>query len=349
MLEVLGEPLAIVLIGLTGGLVLGLAARLAGFCTLGMIEDVHYGENTGRVYLWLAALGIAIFLNHALHHLGYLDLGRVVYLQNSYTIAGAIIGGLIFGYGMAQAGNCGFTALARFGGGDLRAMVIALVMGVAALIALSGILAPLRVLFFDATPAHGTPTSLAFLTGDLVAPSVLGMALGLTVFLIAIVKTPKAQLLRNTFWGMAVGAAVTWGFFGAYWVGQNGWQAWPVVSQTFAASIGDTIHYAMFSSGLAAKFGIGSVIGVIAGGFLGSLIKGGFRWEACEDPRELKRQLFGAVLMGFGAVLAAGCSIGQGLSAMSSLSITAPLVAAAIWLGAWVGLRQLILGFEAET
>lgn len=349
MLEVLGEPLAIVLIGLTGGLVLGLAARLAGFCTLGMIEDVHYGENTGRVYLWLAALGVAIFLNHGLHHLGHLDLGRVVYLQNNYTIAGAIIGGLIFGYGMAQAGNCGFTALARFGGGDLRAMVIALVMGVAALIALSGILASLRVLLFEATPAHGNPTSLAFLAGDLVAPSVLGMALGLTVFLIALVKTQKARLLHNTCWGIAVGVAVTWGFFGTDWVGQNGWQAWPVVSQTFAASIGDTIHYSMFSSGLTAKFGIGSVIGVIAGGFLGSLIKGGFRWEACEDPRELKRQLFGAVLMGFGAVLAAGCSIGQGLSAMSSLSITAPLVAAAIWLGAWVGLRQLILGFEAET
>lgn len=348
MLDILGEPLAIVLIGLSGGLVLGLSARLAGFCTLGMIEEVHYGENSGRVYLWLAALGVAIFLNHGLHHFGHLDLGRAVYLQNSYSIAGAIIGGLLFGYGMAQAGNCGFTALARLGGGDLRALVIALVMGVAALIALSGILAPLRVILFETNPAYSTPQGLSFLAADIANPALIGMALGITLFLVALAKTPKKRLRRNALWGLAIGGAIAWGFWGTFWVGQNGWQEWPVVSQTFAASIGETVHYAMFSSGLAPKFGMGSVIGVIAGGFIGSMIKGGFRWEACEDPRELKRQLFGAVLMGCGAVLAAGCSIGQGLSALSTLSLTAPLVAGAIWLGAWVGLRQLILGFEAN-
>jgi hypothetical protein len=103
----------------------------------------------------------------------------------------------------------------------------------------------------------------------------------------------------------------------------------------------------MFSSGLAPKFGIGSVLGVILGGAIGSLVRDGFRWEACEDARELRRQMGGAVAMGLGAVLAAGCSVGQGLTALSLLSVTAPLVAAGIWVGAWVGLRQLIAGLEA--
>ena len=95
------------------------------------------------------------------------------------------------------------------------------------------------------------------------------------------------------------------------------------------------------------KFGVGSVLGVVLGGAIGSLIQDGFRWEACEDPRELRRQIAGGVAMGLGAVLAAGCSVGQGLSALSLLSMTAPIVAASIWIGAWIGLRHLIVGLEA--
>jgi uncharacterized membrane protein YedE/YeeE len=74
-------------------------------------------------------------------------------------------------------------------------------------------------------------------------------------------------------------------------------------------------------------------------------VKGHFRWEACEDPRELRRQIFGAALMGVGAVLAMGCTIGQGVSAFAVFAWSAPLVLAAIFVGAAFGLRQLISGF----
>jgi len=94
------------------------------------------------------------------------------------------------------------------------------------------------------------------------------------------------------------------------------------------------------------KFGIGAVIGVLIGAFLGSLIKGHFRWEACEDPRELKRQILGASIMGIGAVLSLGCSVGQGLTAFSALSYSEPLTLSCIYLGARIGLFQLIEGFH---
>ena len=117
------------------------------------------------------------------------------------------------------------------------------------------------------------------------------------------------------------------------------------MSHTFSAPLGETMLYLMTSSGGGLSFGVGSVFGVLAGAFCGSLIKGHFRWEACEDPRELKRQILGAVLMGFGAVLAVGCTIGQGISAFSVLSFSAPITFAAIFAGAAIGLRQLITGF----
>jgi hypothetical protein len=148
------------------------------------------------------------------------------------------------------------------------------------------------------------------------------------------------QRLRRVGWGIVAGIAISSGFLGTYWVATQRLRRMARASHSFTAPIGETIHYAMFSSGLAPKFGMGSVLGVILGGAIGSFIQDGFRWEACEDPRELRRQMGGAVAMGLGAVLAAGCSVGQGLSALSLLSTTAPIVAASIWIGAWIGLRH---------
>lgn len=120
----------------------------------------------------------------------------------------------------------------------------------------------------------------------------------------------------------------------------------PVNSHTFTSPLGETLLYLMTSSGGGLSFGVGSVAGVLIGAFIGSLIKGHFRWEACEDPRELTRQVLGAILMGFGAALAMGCTIGQGISAFSLLTLNAPLVFAAIFAGAALGLRQLITGLS---
>lgn len=349
MLELIGEPAAVLLIGAGGGLLLGLAARLGKLCTLGMIEDVHYGQDFGRLWMWLTALGTALILNFGADALGFIDLSATVQLTNRYSILGGIIGGLLFGYGMAQAGNCGYGVLARLGGGDIRALMIAIVMGVTASAAIFGVLGGLRPTFFPITPAGPDPAGLAHTAARFTGLShtAIGLTLGALALILSIRIQEPRHRLRRAFWGIVAGVAISSGFLGTYWIVTNGFGAWPVSSHSFTAPIGETIHYAMFSSGLAPKFGMGSVLGVILGGAIGSFIQGGFRWEACEDPRELRRQIAGAVAMGLGAVLAAGCSVGQGLSAMSLLSTTAPIVAASIWAGAWIGLRHLIVGLEA--
>jgi hypothetical protein len=349
VLELIGEPTAVLLIGAGGGLLLGLAARLGKLCTLGMIEDVHYGQDYGRLWMWLTVLGTAMILNFGADALGLIDLSTALQLSNRYSILGAIVGGLLFGYGMAQAGNCGYGVLARLGGGDIRALMIALVMGVTASAALFGILGGMRPTLFPVTPAGPEPSGLAHsiqgMTG--LPHTAIGLTLGMLALLLSIRLQAPGQRLRRAGWGIVAGGAISSGFLGTYWVASSGFDAWSVVSHSFTAPIGETIHYAMFSSGLAPKFGMGSVLGVILGGAIGSVIQGGFRWEACDDPRELRRQIGGAVAMGLGAVLAAGCSVGQGLSALSLLSTTAPIVAASIWIGAWIGLRHLIVGLEA--
>lgn len=147
------------------------------------------------------------------------------------------------------------------------------------------------------------------------------------------------------FWGFTVGAVIVSGWAGTQWVAENGFDGTSLASHTFSAPVGETMLYGMTATGRTLSFGIGSVVGVWLGAFIGSLFKGHFKWEACDDPRELRRQIFGAAIMGVGAVIAVGCSIGQGLSSMSVLAYGAPVTLAAIFAGTALGLRQLIEGF----
>lgn len=347
MIDSIPESVLMALVGLFGGLLLGLAARIGRFCTLGAIEDLYYGENPLRLRMWGIAIGIAVFGTFALAAVGMLDLEQTLYLSRHWNPLESIVGGLIFGYGMALAGNCGYGALARVGGGDLRSLLIVLVMGLAAYVSLGGPLSSLRIWLFGSTEPAQNVSTFAHLSADIAGLPLetAGMAIGSAILVLTLLNRSLWASSGHIVWGAVAGLAVVSGWAGTYWIAQNGFDATPVVSHTFSAPIGETMLYLMTSSGNTLSFGTGSVMGVLIGAVLGSLYKGHFRWEACDDPRELRRQILGAALMGIGAVVAVGCSIGQGLSAFSVLSYSAPLTLISIMGGAAIGLRQLILGF----
>lgn len=347
MLQTITETNAAALVGLLGGVMLGLAARFGRFCTLGAIEDVLYGGNDLRIRMWGLAIGAAVFGSFALMGLGWFDPVQSIYLSAAWSPLASITGGLLFGYGMAMAGNCGYGALSRLGGGDLRAFVIVAVIGVAAYATISGPLAGLRVALFAPTNYVEAPPSFAHSLGTLtgIPAHLIGMILGAVIAIIALSNARFRTDRRAVIWALVVALATTTGWAGMQYIHDTGFDGLPVVGHTFSAPIGEATLYAMTSSARSLSFGIGSVAGVWLGAFAGSLIKGHFRWEACEDPRELRRQILGAGMMGVGAVIALGCSIGQGLSAFSVLAFSAPVTFFAIFVGAAIGLRQLIVGF----
>ncbi|WP_297769144.1 YeeE/YedE family protein [uncultured Roseovarius sp.] len=341
------EPLLIALFGFGGGLILGLAARLGRFCTLGAIEDLLYQNSDTRLRMWGLAIGVAGLSAFALAGMGLFEIERNAYWITPWSPLASVIGGLLFGYGMSLAGNCGYGALARFGGGDLRAFVIVLVMGISAYIMMSGPFARLRIMATEATSPILESQSYAQVLGALTGLPMIyvGLAVSALIALSALASRAFLADRRSLFWGAMVGIAVTTGWAGTSWVATHGFLPQPVQTHTFSAPLGESILFLMTASGGGLSFGVASVFGVLAGAFCGSLIKGHFRWEACEDPRELRRQILGAVCMGFGAVLAFGCTVGQGISAFSVLSFSAPITFAAIFIGASIGLRQLITGF----
>jgi len=120
---------AIALIGFAAGF----AARRARFCTYGALEDYVMARNTVRLRSWVFAIVVAIVGVQLLWWTDAAAIGESFYLDARFNPVGLFIGGLMFGIGMAMVGNCAFGMLIRLGGGDLRALFVFMVMGLAAI------------------------------------------------------------------------------------------------------------------------------------------------------------------------------------------------------------------------
>ena len=276
MFELLGDANSVALIGLIGGIVLGLAARIGRFCTLGAIEDFLYADDDRRLRMWAVAIGVAIIGSHTAMATGWLDAADTAYLAQTWNPLGSIVGGLMFGYGMAISGNCGYGALARLGGGDLRSFVIVLIMGLSAYVVMSGPLAHLRVWLFPVERGLSEPQSLSLLVGrhSAVPAGLVGLATGAAIVMLAVAKESFRNSPKQIIWGGAVGLAVVSGWVGTNWVATHGFDGETVQTHTFAAPLGDTILYLMTASGTSLSFAVGSVAGVLIGAFSGIMVKG---------------------------------------------------------------------------
>lgn len=333
-------------LGFVLGIALGFTARRGQFCTLGAIEDAVYGNDTRRLRAWLLAIGVAIGGTHALEAFADLDLSRAIYTGTRIEWGGAIIGGLMFGFGMALVGTCGFGTLLRLGGGDMKALVIFLVMAFTAMATMRGFVGLVRIELID-------PLSLQLAS----APSQriqdlfglkdwAGKTLPFIVATGAIIAagTHRGFLhsRRGIVTGIAIGFLVVLGWWATGIAGFDAFDTRRIESFSFIAPLGETLHYLMLASGLTPDFPVGAVLGVILGAFIAAKSAAQFRWEAPDDAREMRRHLFGAFLMGSGGIAALGCTIGQGVSGVSTLSVGSILAIASILLGARFGLYWLV-------
>jgi uncharacterized membrane protein YedE/YeeE len=348
-------PISTLVAGLAflGGTALGMTARSIQFCTLGAIADAFMTANHTRLRGWALAVATAILLTQGLHMNGLIDIYDSIYLVPDFGWLGAILGGLCFGFGMALVGTCGLGTLVRLGGGDLRSLVDFLVLGIVAYMTLRGLTGLGRVAFIEPTNAdlsglgsQGLVDAIAWLLGtapEAIRATVVGLAV---IALLAYCFTDRRfrhsrpELLGGAIIGLLVasGWAIT-GLFGA-----DDFDPAPLESFTFVAPLGESLVYLMTFSGSVVNFGIGAVGGVIFGAFLAGWAKGELRLEAFDDKREMIRHFAGAALMGFGGVAAMGCTIGQGITGMSTLSLSAPLALGSIFAGAYLGLKYLVEG-----
>ncbi len=332
-------------LGLALGIALGFVVRLGRFCTFGALEDATYSGDSRRLRSWIVAVAVAIAGVHALELWGGLDLSRSIYTGSRVEWGGAIIGGLIFGFGMALVGTCGLGTLRRIGGGDLRALVVFFVMAVSAMMTLRGLFGNVRL---NLTNTLGTTiagksqriTELFGVTGT--SAALAAGIIALLLLVIAFNHKGFRQAPRYALTGVAVGALIVLGWWATGIIGFDSFEDRRIESFTFVAPLGDTLLYAMISSGLKPDFAIGAVLGVVFGSFLAALYAGAFKIIGARDVGHLGRGIVGGVMMGFGGVTALGCTIGQGVTGVSTLSLTSFIAIASIIAGARLGLYYMV-------
>jgi uncharacterized membrane protein YedE/YeeE len=337
--------------GFVLGGVFGATAQRTNFCTMGAISDVVFMGNWNRMRAWMLAIAVAMLVSQAMHAFEVVDLTESIYLTANLGWAGAIIGGLMFGFGMTLGGGCGNKTLVRLGAGNLKSLVVAIVLGIFAYMTLRGLIGMARVEMEAATNldlsenfgSQGIPDLLAGLTGasaDMlrwVVTILLGGGLLAFCFKDAGFRTSKRDMAAGLIIGLLVPAA--WYATGV--IGYDDFEPTALGSFTFVNPTGESIMYLMTFSGASINFGIAAVGGVIAGAFAMSGATKTFRVESFTDAKDMIRHLVGAALMGTGGILALGCTVGQGITGMSTLALGSAIALASIIAGGVYGMKYL--------
>ena len=334
----------VILAALVIGLIYGAVGLVSGFCLMSSLRG-WWADGDGRlVRTYALAVGTGIAASQLLAAYDLVDLGKSIYLQPTFSAPLMFFGGLLFGYGMVMSNGCGSRALVLLGRGNLRSFVVVMVLGIAAEMTLKGLIAPARVALLQASQTTAAVTSLPALVSSAglhgaAARMLPALAVAAALVMFAFAHAPFRRSPGQVMAGFVVGLLVAAGWFATGYLGADDFNPVPVTSLTFIAPIADTLQYAMLSTGLTLNFGIATVAGVFAGSLVTALLTGRFHLEGYTSPRHMLRSAGGAALMGAGGAMAYGCSVGQGLTGLSTLALASFVAVAGILLGTATGLR----------
>ncbi len=348
--------------------VFGVIAQRTHFCTMGAVSDiVNIGDWT-RMRMWVMAIGVAILGFNGMVGLGWVEASKTFYATPRVVWLSNLVGGLLFGIGMVLASGCGSKTLVRVGGGSLKSLVVFVVLGFAAYATMRGITGVARVATVDAvnvtlSTSQDLPSIFAAATGQsrTMLAWMIGGVIGLALLGWSMAR-PEGRSAEVLLAGIGIGlviVAVWWvsgrlGFVAEHpqtleetFIGTNSQR---MESLTFVAPVAYTLDWLILFSDKSKvlTLAIVSTVGVIVGSALQALISRSFRWEGFANTEDTANHLVGATLMGVGGVTAMGCTVGQGLSGVSTLSVGSFLALAAILVGAVLGLRYQTWRIEQQ-
>lgn len=317
---------ASVLFGGLLGLAFGGAAQISRFCLRrGLVRGA---DRTSALGVWLTALLVAILGTQAAIWLGYLDVSEHRFAASELPVLAILVGGLLFGAGMVLTRGCISRLTVLSATGNLRALFVIATFAIVAHATLKGVLASIRTSLGSVTLDTGEAALLSGLPGGAL---VWG---GLLAALIVAVVLRSGARPRDLALAGLIGALVPLGWVGTGFLLYDDFDPIALESMSFTAPWSDTLFWAIASTSIPAGFGTGMVGGVLAGSFLAAALRGELQLQSFSAPGETLRYLTGGALMGFGGVLAGGCTVGAGLSGVGMLSLAAILALVAIMTGA---------------
>jgi uncharacterized membrane protein YedE/YeeE len=332
------------------GIALGLVLERSRFCLMSGVRDWVADGVSPKLGMFLIAIVTAVLGSQALFA-GYgIDASESLYASSTLPLGGLVVGGLLFGIGAALTRGCVSRLTVLSASGNLRAVVVLLVVGIAAYATMRGVFYAPRVWLQD-----GLSVDLAAGTLPGVLQAIgLGSSLAFGIVISAVAVGGLALALRHRVtvsqaaWSVLVGLSVVGGWAITGILGADDFDPQPLESITYTGPVAETVQYAMTFTGSAIDFQIALVLGTVAGAFVSALTARRLMLQGFESPQQMVRYLSGAVLMGFGGVTALGCTIGQGITGFSTLSVGAPIVLAAIAGGMALG-TILIARAESRT
>jgi uncharacterized membrane protein YedE/YeeE len=329
------------------------------FCTMGALADWAYTGDTARLRMWVLAVAVAMLGFNAMVAMGWISPEKTLYTQPRLPWLALILGGFMFGWGMVWASGCGSRSLTRLGAGNLKALVVIGAMAFAGMTALHGLVAVWNAQWLDrfsiVLPAtQDLPALIAWSIGGDRAQWVLKVGSGLAVLLgLWVWTSPAARTPAVWGGGLGVGTMIV-----AYWLLSGVWAYVPehpetlqeaflgtrsnrMESFTFVAPVAYLLDWFMYFSDQSRTLTMAMVTipGVILGAAVMALLTDTFQWQGFRTTQDFVHHLVGGLMMGCGGVLAWGCTIGQGITGISTLSIGSFLSLAAMVLGAWGALK----------
>lgn len=344
-LETFGEEPLLALAGVAVGGLFGFAAQRSRFCLRAAVIEFARGLIGAKVAVWLLAFGSALAGTQLLTAAGLLDVSDVRVLVARGSLSGALVGGLIFGIGMILTRGCASRLLVLSANGNLRALLSGLIFAVTAQASYTGLLSPLREAIAAAwTVDGGTARDLfaPFAQGSLPRLAFAGVWLAAAFFFARRNRLGATQWL----WAAVVGVAIALGWMVTYQIAAASFEPVGTRSVTFSGPSAEMLMLVLSPPGKALTFEIGLVPGVFLGSFLSAARAGELKLEGFHDGLGMRRYIVGAVLMGFGAMLAGGCAVGAGVTGGAVFALTAWLALVGMWLGA--GIADLVLDAPRE-
>ena len=338
---VLPSATLIAWLGFALGAIFGFVGNKTNFCTMGAVSDIVNMGDWTRMRMWLLAIAVAVLGVWAMQTGGLVDTRKSIYTGSNLMWMSNIVGGLLFGIGMTLASGCTSKTLIRIGGGNLKSLVVFVVLGISAYVTLKGLFGVWRVNTIDTfsvrlTTTQDLPTLLSSGLGMERTAIELWLPLAIGALLLAFVLSSReARGADALLGGIVVGLTVVGGW---YVTGHLGFVAEhpDTLEEAFIATNSNrpeslslvapfayTLELLMFWSDTSkhVTFGIATALGIIAGSLAWALISRTYREESFPNAADLKRHILGAILMGFGGITAFGCTIGQGLSGLSTLAV----------------------------
>jgi len=335
--ERLGDSPTGALFGLIAGIVFGYAAQRSAFCLRSAAVEFGRGRMGPGLAVWLLTFSTALCWVQGAELLGLFDSQSARMMGVTGSLSGAIIGGLIFGFGMVMARGCSGRLLVLAASGNLRSIVAGMVFAITAQISLSGVLAPVRETLARLWVTPGGRN--ANLRVELGLPEWSGLAIGLAVAGLALALAWRSEFTpRRLIFACGAGFAIALGWVLTFTLAQVSFEPQSVTSATFSGPSANTLMFVL-DRGAMLNFDIGLIPGVVIGAFTGAWRGGELRLESYSGAGQMTRSMTGGALMGFGGMLAGGCAIGAGLTGTSIFALTAWIATLCFFVGAAVADR----------